>query len=126
MYRNLTPTEAARSFCKKYCCCGSLSTFNACNGKVLFSKKICPFVSLKSGKGRISVKKIRYHCLYFCMDGSKLAVKECTNEECPLWPFRLGTNPNYSNETRKLKSKLAKKQKLSSIGLKNRGGKYAK
>lgn len=38
------------------------------------------------------VKAIREKCLD-CCNGSTLEVKECTCENCPIYPFRLGKNP---------------------------------
>ena len=38
------------------------------------------------------VKAIREKCLD-CCGGSTLEVKECTAENCPIYPFRLGKNP---------------------------------
>ena len=35
---------------------------------------------------------IRFFCL--TCESSKKAVKECPNVSCPLWPYRLGHNPN--------------------------------
>lgn len=39
------------------------------------------------------VKAIRKHCLD-CMCGSVGEVKNCIIVDCPLFPFRLGKNPN--------------------------------
>jgi len=115
--KRTTPTEAIKFFCKNNCCCGVQSMVKECNGKVFFSDKLCPLFKYRLGKGRASVKTIRQHCLNFCMGGSKTAVKECTSETCALYPFRLGTNPNYGKKDRKLKSKLAKEKGLSKMGL---------
>lgn len=38
------------------------------------------------------VKAIREKCLD-CSCGSTAEVKECTVEQCPLFPYRLGKNP---------------------------------
>lgn len=120
MSKNKTPTQAVKFFCKNFCCCGNLSMLKSCNGKVLFSKKLCPLFSYRLGKGRVSVKKIRQHCLNFCMNGSKSAVRECPSENCALHAFRLGTNPNYGKKDRKVKSKAAKKLGLAKLGLKSK------
>lgn len=47
------------------------------------------------------MKAIRAKCLDCCC-GSAHEVKLCPCQDCPLWPFRFGTNPNR-------------------VGLKNRG-----
>lgn len=39
------------------------------------------------------VKAIRKHCLG-CSNDSVKEVKECIIKECPLYPYRLGKNPN--------------------------------
>ncbi len=39
------------------------------------------------------VKAIRAYCLECCLE-SATEVKLCAAEECPLWPFRFGKNPN--------------------------------
>jgi hypothetical protein len=39
------------------------------------------------------IKAIRKHCLE-CSSGSKGEVKNCIITDCPLYPFRLGKNPN--------------------------------
>ncbi|KQC14429.1 MAG: hypothetical protein APR63_14300 [Desulfuromonas sp. SDB] len=38
-------------------------------------------------------KAIRYFCLH-CMGCSAREVKKCSATDCPLYPFRFGTNPN--------------------------------
>ena len=38
-------------------------------------------------------KAIRCQCLE-CVGWSASEVKECTDHHCPLYPFRLGTNPS--------------------------------
>lgn len=39
------------------------------------------------------VKAIRKHCLEDCSGGSRHEVRNCIDEMCPLWPYRLGRNP---------------------------------
>lgn len=41
------------------------------------------------------VKSIRKYCLDFCCCGSAHEVRLCPNTDCALYPFRLGTNPNF-------------------------------
>lgn len=48
------------------------------------------------------LKAIRQNCLD-CMCGNSEEVKKCPSENCPLFPFRFGTNPfnkkrEYSEE----------------------------
>ena len=39
------------------------------------------------------IKAIRAKCLDCCI-GQREEVKLCPAKDCPLWPFRLGKNPN--------------------------------
>jgi len=39
------------------------------------------------------VKAIKKHCLD-CSGGSKKEVRECIITDCPLYPYRMGKNPN--------------------------------
>jgi hypothetical protein len=41
---------------------------------------------------RSPLKAIRAHCLE-CVCGSREEVRQCTDESCWLFPFRLGKNP---------------------------------
>ena len=38
------------------------------------------------------ISSIRVKCLDFCCGSSK-AVMFCTDEDCPLWPYRFGLRP---------------------------------
>jgi len=40
------------------------------------------------------VQSIRKYCLDCCC-GSPKEVRLCPNTDCPLYPFRLGKNPNF-------------------------------
>ena len=119
MPRKQTPSQATKKFCCE-CCGGIKSEVKNCGGDKLIingKEEKCPLYDYRFGKGRISVKTIRKHCL-MCMGGSKSGVRECVRTECPLWPFRLGTNPNYSKKDRIRKSASAKNFNLSMLGLK--------
>ena len=48
-------------------------------------------VSLTPNKG------IRCQCLE-CVGWSAFEVKECTDHHCPLYPFRMGTNPSRKRD----------------------------
>lgn len=39
------------------------------------------------------IQAIRRKCID-CAGGSYKAVRNCEEEDCPLYPFRLGKNPN--------------------------------
>jgi len=42
---------------------------------------------------------IRAKCLD-CCGGSRAEVKRCANEDCPLWPYRLGTYARINSDVR--------------------------
>lgn len=43
-------------------------------------------------KNTTPLKSIRQHCLE-CSGGSRLEVRKCNIENCPLYVYRLGKNP---------------------------------
>ena len=47
----------------------------------------------KSGEILSPIKAIRAKCMDCCYD-QREEVKLCPAKDCPLWPFRLGKNPN--------------------------------
>ena len=124
MEKNETPLHAVRRFCIE--CVGNVkSQIRNCGGdKPIMGGEYpcCPLFPHRGGRKRISVKTIRKHCM-ICTNGSHDAIRECPSTECPLYPFRMGTNPNYKKSTKKIKSKLAKKQGLSKLGLDSRANK---
>ncbi len=46
-------------------------------------------------------RAIRYQCVE-CMGWSAHEVKECTDQYCSLYPFRMGTNPSRKRGRKKL------------------------
>jgi hypothetical protein len=127
MNKQKTPLQAVRKFCVE-CCGGSKPDVKTCRGdRPIMGGDYpnCPLFPHRGGRKRISVKTIRKHCI-ICTNNSHDAIRECPSTKCPLYPFRMGTNPNYKEETKKLKSKLAKKQGLSKIGLRSRVNKKDK
>ena len=40
------------------------------------------------------IKAIRCWCVNHCMIGHPKEVRLCDREECPLYPYRMGKNPN--------------------------------
>jgi hypothetical protein len=126
MGKQRTPLQAVRKFCIE-CCGGSKPDVKTCGGDkpiMCGDHPNCPLFPHRGGRKRVSVKTIRKHCI-ICTNNSHDAIRECPSTECFLYPFRMGKNPNYSEKTKKLKSKLAKKQGLSKIGLKSRINKKA-
>lgn len=62
------------------------------------------------------IKAIRQHCLS-CSNASPKEVKLCVVPDCPLYPYRLGTNPNRKHraltedEKEALKTRFAQTRK---------------
>ncbi len=57
-------------------------------------------------------KAIRYHCVE-CMGWSTHEVKGCTDHHCPLYPFRLGTNPSRKRRQKQSVRVTGKRSVLS-------------
>jgi len=55
-----------------------------------------------------SLKAIRKKCLD-CSDNQPKEVKSCPIESCPLYPFRLGRNPNRRGIGGNIRSNLKKR-----------------
>ena len=116
-----TPLYAVRQFCIQ-CVGNAKSQIKKCGGDrpIMGGEySCCPLYKHRMGKKRVTVATIRKHCM-ICTNGSYDAIRECPSTECPLYPFRMGHNPNYKESTKKIKSKLAKKQGLDKLGLKSR------
>ena len=79
-----TPRSAVLQFCRECIGNGNLQECDAQN---------CPFHMYIKRKGQPDLSKIRKKCLE-CMGGSSIFVEECGMETCPLYIYRLGTNPN--------------------------------
>lgn len=93
-----TPLAAIRLKCR-WCTLDQAKEIQLCR-----SEKFCPIWPLRFGKsvrGMSPLKAIRAKCLD-CTGSSASEVKDCdpTFDNCALWPFRFGTNPNYSEATR--------------------------
>jgi hypothetical protein len=105
-----TPLEAIHKFC--VACVGSPFEVKDCGGDKCLNGECYPngecwFYKFRLGKGRPSVKLIRQMCLW-CQGGSKEFVKDCFEgtghsgvSACPLWQYRLGTNPKRAGIGRK-------------------------
>ena len=57
------------------------------------------------------IKAIRAKCLDCCCD-QRDEVKLCPAKDCPLWPFRMGKNPNRSKNMTD-EQRLAAKERLA-------------
>jgi hypothetical protein len=98
MEKHPSTRQAIRTWCIG--CVGSAAQVRACGGDHILNggsdeRGRCLFYPFRMGRGRPSVKLIRRHCLW-CQGGQAPLVRECHERECPLWPYRMGRNPNYA------------------------------
>jgi len=56
------------------------------------------------------LKDIRKNCIE-CSCGSEVEVRLCTDKKCPLYPYRMGTDPRPSRSSKNLSSVEAKNEK---------------
>ena len=97
----MTPGDAIRKQCIE-CYGGVFAEVHTCD-----AGKMCVFHKYRLGRGRPSVKIIRKFCLN-CMCGSYEAVKDCTTEDCTLYPYRFGKSVNRQEMSQERKDQLAK------------------
>lgn len=58
------------------------------------------------------IKAIRAKCLD-CVAGQVVEVRLCPSSDCPLYPFRMGHNPNFQ----KMRSQRTKKEAIRQTGV---------
>lgn len=58
-----------------------------------------------------AIKAIRAYCIE-CSGGNKNEVRLCNLKDCPLYPYRLGKNPNYVKRTMSEEQKKAMAKRL--------------
>ena len=103
-YPKRSPLEAIRVFCIE-CQGGSFQSVTEC------ADTACAFHPYRHGtaleKGRHSpLRACRAYCFENCLPGAGAdAVKDCGGDTallgpCPVFPFRMGKNPNISAATR--------------------------
>lgn len=104
----LTPKESVRAYCTQ---CLGMSQHNVelirdCQGDHVK----CAFFPYRLGK-RAPLRAFRKYCITDCMNGYKESVRDCTTENCPNHPYRMGTNPALQGQVRgaSLIQKRAKK-----------------
>jgi hypothetical protein len=113
----VTPGDAVRKFCID-CVGGVPYDVRDCGGDKCLnggcdSNGICLFFKYRMRKGGPSVRLIKRICKW-CQGEDKdsgALVKDCPTEECALHPFRMGKNPNFSEETRLKRRERAISQK---------------
>jgi len=93
----MTPGQKIRKVCIR--CVASTHGVRNCGGNKMLGQgdkdNVCWFYPYRMGRGRPSVKIVRRSCLE-CMGGSRKLVKNCGESDCPVHPFRMGRNPNYT------------------------------
>jgi hypothetical protein len=66
------------------------------------------------------LKAIRKNCLE-CSCGSETEVRQCTHVKCPLYPYRMGRDPNparsYKNPQYRGKNVATDEEKVEVVGL---------
>jgi len=107
-----SPLDGIRAYCL-WCCGGSPSEVNRCPS----DECAChPYRlgAIQSGASRSLIKAIKDRCADCMPEGAE----ECDayqeyehHPACPLWPFRLGRNPNYGLAQREERKRRGKKQK---------------
>lgn len=100
----LPPREAIRAYCTQ---CLGLNQFNTeqvrdCHGDHVK----CSFFPYRLGK-RPPIKVFRKYCLQDCMNGYREFVADCTTEDCPNHPYRMGTNPALVGKRKASKEGMA-------------------
>ena len=114
-FEGITPLQAIRRRCLD--CCGYVKKeVKECDA----SKTIppfdipCPLFHYRMGTGKPKLKEIRAYCLQ-CQGGhgtSTEYVRECTDTLCSLYPFRMGHNPNITEETKEKRRQCALKYRF--------------
>ncbi len=122
----MTPGKAIRKHCVD--CVDSVYAVVDCMGDRMLGGQgsvsgVCYFFPYRLGRGRPSVKTIRKFCLE-CQGGDKDrkvqaqevrdGVKFCPSENCTLFPFRMGKNPNFKPGP---VDRLRPKKRLSGVTL---------
>ena len=108
-----SPLDSIRSFCVD-CLGGSPSAVTDCNDTA------CPFLAYRHGVAlprghHAPLRACKRYCAEYCQAGAgRDEVANCQGDEaihgpCPMFPFRMGRNPNISEETRAARSKRALK-----------------
>lgn len=110
-YPRRSPLQAIRVFCTR-CQGGSASGVTEC------TDSLCPFfpyregLALSKGKHR-PLKACKTYCTTNCLtDVSAKEIRDCGGDKailgpCPIFPFRMGKNPNISDATKEKLRKAA-------------------
>jgi len=108
----MTPKQAADQFCRE--CTGSRFLVKDCGGdKVLITEGTygeCLLHKTRMNRTRFLVGTLRRMCAQCMGQGwnisrARVKIQACTSVRCPLFQFRLGTNPNYHSRAGKTQTK---------------------
>ena len=113
-YPHRSPLKAIRAFCVE-CQGDSFQAVAECRDLA------CPFYAYRNGtppdgQPHKPLVAIKTYCSIYCLpDGGRDAVLTCQGDKayagpCPVFPFRLGVNPNISAETREKARQAALKR----------------
>jgi len=96
-----TPLEAIHQFCVNWVG-GSIYEVKNCGGDHSLNDGcdedgICLFYSYRMAKGRPYIRIVRRMCLW-CQGGSSDGVNECLTNDCMLYSYRFGKNPNITRK----------------------------
>lgn len=110
----VTPGKAVVLQCLQ--CSGSADDIPNCGGDKCKNGQgdvngVCFLYPHRSGKRRVKLSVIRKFCLE-CTGGDKKLIRNCLSTDCPLYPYRMGTNPAISAETRMKRSERLEKSIL--------------
>ena len=123
MTSHKSPSKTIQAYCHYCVQSRSDSEIENCTGHiVLATGKPCPFYEYRVGKKRVSVKVMRQFCLE-CQGGSKVAVKECSTDDCLIHSFRLGKNPASAGKG-KSRDEMAQIRELRRPVVKENRGKF--
>lgn len=87
----MTPKTSVIAYCRE--CTQGLNApekIEACQGDQA-KPAACPLYPYRLGGKRVTVRAIRKFCLQ--CQGGETGVRECVSESCPLYNFRMGSNP---------------------------------
>lgn len=119
IYPRRSPLQAIRVFCVQ-CQGGSAQGVTEC------TDNICPFYAYRFGippqdKKHQPMKAIKQFCLINCqVEAGRQEVVHCQGDKamlgpCPVFPFRLGRNPNVSQATREKRRQAASKRAVKGV-----------
>ena len=114
-----SPLRSIRDFCLE-CQGGSFTEVHACTDRA------CPLYAYRHGKALAKGKHqptrvMKRYCLEYCQAGAgNEKVKNCQGDKaatgpCPIFPFRLGKNPNISEMTREKRRRAACRQTAKGV-----------